>query len=108
MIRHHRGITYEVGEPGACSHADVEYHVSPENVVDNHSTFITVSPSRALQDACSRAIQGKNVWLDICIWSEEGAKFHGGDDAVEQYRVDPDAAVFCRYEIKANCAGMVP
>jgi len=45
--------------------------------------------------------------LDILIWSEEGAEWYGGDDAVEQYNEDPEASVFERFEIKVNAVGRV-
>jgi len=107
-IRHHRGLTYEVRKEEG-GHFDVEYHVSSAHIgPHNESTFITTKPTLANADACARAMGGANIWLDVCIWSEEGARYFGGDDAVEQYLVDPEASVFCRYEIKANCVGMVP
>jgi hypothetical protein len=58
--------------------------------------------------ALSLACSGRTVNLDVLIWGESGARFWGGDDAVEQYREDPEASVFERIEIKADPMGRVP
>jgi len=108
MIRTHRDITYAARTAmGPGQHADVEYHISPRDCVDNEKTFITINPKLAHSDAMYRAMGGMPMWLDVCIWSEEGAKFYGGDDGVEQYRLDPEASVFDRFEININYVGMV-
>jgi len=39
------------------------------------------------------------VVIDVCVYSEAGADFHGGDDAVKSYREDPDASVHERIEV---------
>jgi hypothetical protein len=53
------------------------------------------------------ALHGRPVNLDVLIQREAGAQWFGGDDAVEQYRDDPDASVFRRLEIKVNDMGRV-
>jgi hypothetical protein len=58
--------------------------------------------------AVAVAISGKErVNLDVLIFDKKGAKFYGGDDAVEQYNEDPEASVFERFEIKVNAVGRV-
>ena len=46
--------------------------------------------------------------LDVLIHSTFGAKFYGGSDAVDQYKEDPEASVFERFEIRVNAVGRVP
>jgi hypothetical protein len=59
--------------------------------------------------ALSMGISGQSpVNLDVLIWSEKGALWYGGSDAVERYREDPEASVFERFKIKVNNVGMVP
>ena len=57
--------------------------------------------------ALSLACSGRNVNLDVLVYGESGARFWGGDDALEQYREDPEASVFERIEIRANPMGRV-
>ena len=54
------------------------------------------------------ASHGQPVNLDVLVWSEEGAEWYGGSDAVDAYNEDPEASVFERYEITVNAVGMVP
>lgn len=49
----------------------------------------------------------RNVSIDVLIYSEAGARWWGGDDAVEQYREDPEASVSDRIEISVNHIGRV-
>ena len=86
------------------SHDDVEYAVNDENGEERVFHTFDVAASLAL---CVAVTRGEAV-LDVLIWSEEGAKAYGGDDAVERYLEDPDASVFERFEIKVNAVGRVP
>lgn len=106
-IRNHRGISYDVREAKSGEHSDVEYHVSPLDNVSNSTTFITCDSSGAQQDAIARAMQGQAMVLDVCIFSEDGANYYGGDDGLELYREDPDASVFERFEVTCNFVGKV-
>jgi hypothetical protein len=47
--------------------------------------------------AVSVAVAGRTVNLDVCIWSEKGARWWGGPDAVRDYKEDSEM----------NCAEMV-
>ena len=85
-------------------HSDVEYHVEilGNTKIEVYSTLIE-----------ARFALGNKVGkVDVCIWSEEGAHSYGGDWAVAQYREDPDASVFERYERlpgrMLECIGMIP
>lgn len=86
----HPQVEFEVGSPGGDSNAT--YHTADE----------------ALAAAAMAAISHGESVLDVLIWSEGGARWYGGDAAVEQYREDPDASVFERVEFKANLVGQVP
>ncbi len=54
------------------------------------------------------ASDGRAHNIDVLVWSEAGAKRLGGAVAVEQYREDPEASVFERFEIRVNAVGRVP
>jgi hypothetical protein len=86
------------------THPDVEYAV--EDASGKERIFDTFNEAAGF--AVSIAISRGESDLDVLVWSEEGARFHGGDDAVDQYREDPEASVFERYEIRVNAVGMVP
>jgi hypothetical protein len=86
------------------THPDVEYAV--EDAGGNERVFKTFDEAAGL--AVSVALSGSDhVDLDVLIWSEEGAEWYGGDDAVEQYNEDPEASVFERFEISVNAVGRV-
>lgn len=89
----------------ATRHKDVEFVVSASGARDRHfPTF-----AQASEQAINLVLGGRDVTFDILVYSEAGAKFVGGDDAVKQYREDPDASVFERYVIRgANAQGRVP
>lgn len=81
------------------AHKDVEYHVEDKVFSDPKDAFVAV---------CNECIAHGSARLDVVIWSKAGAKAFGGDDAVEQYKDDPDASVFERFEFKCNAVGRVP
>jgi len=88
----------------ATTHKDVEFAV--DDASGKQRTFKKFSEAAgfALSVAVSR---GESV-LDVLVWSKAGAKWYGGDDAVEEYKEDPEASVFQRFEIKVNAQGRVP
>lgn len=90
------------------SHVDVEYHVTDPHGKDFVFDNFGAMAGAILSDSLS-GMDGK-YQADVVVWSEAGARFYGGDDAVEQYREDPDASVFERFEveIKTNNLGRVP
>lgn len=85
-------------------HPDVEYAV--EDTSGKERTF--KDPKEAQIFAMSVAMARGEAVLDVLVWSEEGARAFGGDDAVERYLEDPEASVFDRYEISINYIGSVP
>lgn len=86
-------------------HKDVEYEV--DDSTGNPRNFKTFEEAAAF--ALGLAISGSpDVNLDVLIHSTWGAKFYGGEDAVAQYKEDPEASVFERFNITVNNAGRVP
>ncbi len=86
------------------SHPDVEYAV--DDWQGKERTFKTFDEGAAF--AMQVAVSRGEAVLDVLIWSEEGAEWYGGDDAVDQYNEDPEASVFERFEIRVNAVGRVP
>jgi len=87
----------------ARAHKDVNFEVtSPNRSSASYKTFAEAA-SQALMAAASSG----SATLDIIVWSASGARWLGGDDAVERYREDPDASVFERYQIKVNAQGRI-
>lgn len=80
-------------------HKDVEFAVGD---------WYTHNIEKAINRAFGIALSRGNTYLDVLVYSAEGAYWWGGDDAVEQYKIDPDASVFERLEIKINNLGMIP
>jgi hypothetical protein len=88
----------------AKTHKDVEYAV--EDGGGQERVFKTFDEAAGF--ALSMAVARGRSELDVLIWSESGAKWYGGDDAVDRYNEDPEASVFERIEIGVNLIGMVP
>lgn len=82
-----------------------EYHVENPPHWKGEEVYQDFEPAaaRALTIAIA---QGESA-IDVIIYSEEDARAFGGDDAVEQYRDDPDASVFERIVIKAHSQGRI-
>jgi len=95
----------------AKTHPDVEYMV--ERGIDRgHGRRATDAryfkdPDEALAAAAMVAMSSGESTLSVLIHSEAGAKFHGGDDAVESYREDPEASAHEQYQFKCNAVGRV-
>jgi len=85
------------------AHDDVEFHCSSPGV----KTFVTHDYARAAEVLLGNALCSGQGTLDVCVWSEEGARHYGGDDAVESYREDPECSVFERYEIRVSSMGRI-
>lgn len=87
-------------------HTDVEYSVDwPGNTMQETVYDNFADAAKALVSLCTGS--GKAT-LNVLIFSEAGARFYGGDTAVEQYLEDPEASVFERFEFKCNAVGRVP
>ena len=46
--------------------------------------------------------------IDVLVYGEDGADAFGGSEAVDEYREDPEASVFRRFEIEVHDLGRVP
>jgi hypothetical protein len=86
------------------SHKDVEFHCLGRGGEDVYFNTFDEAAAFALGDAMSTGVW-KN--FDVLVHSEAGARWWGGEDAVEIYRSDPDASVFERHIIKVQTEGMV-
>lgn len=87
---------------GGSTHADVEYVVDSDGAQRAHRKF-----QDALAYAFSTALVAGRVHLDVLVYSEEGAAAFGGDEAIQEYRDDPEASVFRRFEIEVSDLGRV-
>ena len=90
------------------THPDVEFHVEPAGGPAAASVHIAKTWSDACEVAVLGGIMGNKMNLDVVVWSEAGARWYGGADAVEQYREDPEASVFERFEVRVDALGRVP
>lgn len=85
------------------THKDVEFMVERGKDVDYFKRF-----DDAAAAAVHQAVARGESAIDVLVWSRSGARWLGGDDAVEQYDEDPEASVFERIELKANMVGRIP
>lgn len=89
------------------AHKDVEYAVDDPRGQGRTRHF------PAFAEAAAHAVvmalnYGGRVFIDVIVYSKDGARSFGGSDAVEQYMEDPEASVFERLEVKVNGMGRVP
>jgi len=85
-------------------HKDVEFAV--DDASGRERIFKTFDDAVGFAAALA-ASDGREHNVDVLVHSEAGARFVGGDDAVEQYREDPDASVHERIAIRAESKGRV-
>ena len=87
------------------SHLDVEFQVTGPGGRD--VVFHTFDEAAAF---AVRTSVGDGTWTGIyvVVRSEAGARWYGGELAVEQYRSDPEASVFEKLNVKAVSEGMIP
>lgn len=84
-------------------HKDVDFAV--DDAGGNERIFKTWDEAAAFAVAIAASRGHAN--LDVLIHSRAGAKWYGGDEAVAQYKDDPDASVSDRLEITVNPVGRV-
>lgn len=82
---------------------DVEYVV-----VVGTSERVFSDFDEALSFAFAAGLGVGKVVIDVLIYSEAGARAFGGEEAVADYRDDPEASVFRRVELTVNDRGRVP
>jgi hypothetical protein len=83
-------------------HSDVEFVVDADGTERSFESF-----SEALTFAFSVAPGESEVNLDVLVYSEEGAEWFGGDDAVARYQEDPDASIFQRFQLRVSDLGRI-
>lgn len=89
----------------AKTHKDVEYAVGDAS--GKQRIFRTFDEAAGFAVSMATSV-GRPVLLDMLVWSVSGARFLGGDDAVESYSEDPDASVFERVVVTADALGRIP
>jgi len=83
-------------------HADLEYVVAAHGIERAYPSF-----DEALSYAFSVSLSAGKTHIDVIAYSEEGAEAFGGDAAVDEYREDPEASIFRRFEIQVRDMGRV-
>lgn len=86
------------------SHLQVEFTV--DNASGREQTYSTFAEASAAAVAVS-ASTGQGVDLNVLIYSKAGARWRGGDHAVEEYEADPDASVSEQISITAESHGRI-
>lgn len=86
------------------SHKDVEFAVDHRG---QEHIFKTLAD--AAEFAITTGMIGDRIdtFIDVLVHSEAGARWVGGDDAVAEYREDPDASVFKRIKVRVSDQGRV-
>jgi hypothetical protein len=84
-------------------HPDVEYIVAVDRTERVFDAF-----DEALVYAFATGLSGAKIVIDVLIYSEDGARAFGGDDAADEYRDDSEASVFRRFELAVEDHGSVP
>jgi len=94
------------------THEQVEFHATrvstptSEEITEIFKTWDDARKWMMREDASpdSDADLYYKGYIDVCIWTIGGARWFGGDDAVEAYREDPDASVFERWVTDRHCS----
>jgi hypothetical protein len=87
-------------------HNDVEFAVGD---VGSTGEMIFDTAEEASVIAIDRAVSGRGPQvIDVLVSSRAGAKWYGGEDAVEVYDFDPDASVHERFVVRAESVGRIP
>lgn len=82
-------------------HKDVEF------IVEGPGPTGAASTPRGFYDTAEDA-RGEPVTIDVVVHSKAGARWYGGDWAVEEYEEDPDASVFEHIVVRAESQGRIP
>lgn len=86
------------------SHKDVEFMVESKN----RPAMYFKTAEEASANVIARAISdGEPHTIDVLVSSKAGARWYGGDYAVEIYEEDPEASVHERIIVRAESVGHV-
>lgn len=88
----------------AKKHKDVEFHVTDAG---GHTRVFDTFDEAAGFAISLAASDGRAHNIDVLIYSKAGARWWGGDDAVEEYESDPDASVSDRITVRAEDVGRI-
>lgn len=86
------------------THKDVEFMV--DDASGHQRQFATFGEAAGFAVSLA-ASDGEQHNVDVLIYSPAGAKWWGGDYAVEEYDADPDASVSQRIAISAEDQGRI-
>lgn len=86
-------------------HKDVEFAV--ENPLQGGEDVFKTFPEAAAHAIALAASRGETIALDVLIYSKAGARWWGGDEAVEMYAGDPEASVSQRVVVRAEDQGRI-
>lgn len=89
----------------AKTHKDVVYEVHAGG--SSHSKAYKKFDEAAVNAVSLGIHTGESAIIDVIVSSVSGARWFGGDDAVERYKSDPEASVFERIKVIADSMGMV-
>ena len=89
----------------ARKHKDVDFEVDTATG-HGRKNFDTWNEAAAYAIATGAA-RGQRINLDVLIHSRAGARWWGGEHAVEEYDADPDASVSERFVVNVNPQGRI-
>lgn len=93
--------------PKPKKHKDVEFAVERAGTM-REQIYKTFDEAAATAIAIAIAAStGEAVYLDVLIYSRAGAKWWGGNEAVEMYEGDPEASVSQRVVVRAEDQGRI-
>lgn len=86
------------------SHPDVEFQVLDRTGKEVYLKTLDEAALHAFYDSLST---GKWTGIYVIVRSEAGARWYGGDAAIEQYRSDPEASVFEKLNLNVRSEGTI-
>ena len=86
------------------THKDVEFSV--DDASGNERMFKTFDEAAGFAVTLGVS-DGSEHDVDVLIYSKAGARWYGGEWAVEEYESDPDASVSDRVTVRAEGVGRV-
>lgn len=86
------------------THKDVEFSV--DDASGKERLFRTFGEAAGFAVALATK-DGREKNIDVLIYSVAGARWWGGDHAVEEYKEDPEASVSDRIEVRADHQGRI-
>lgn len=85
------------------SHGAVEFVVEGPGRPSHYFSTFREASVKAVEVAAANG----EAFLDVIVHSEAGARWYGGDAAVDRYNEDPEASVFDRFVVKIDYQGTI-